>query len=642
MKRRIKKVYNRLPPHTYEAHPVAEAGEANKPFIIAIIAVVAIVALSLLLLFSDQLVGKALYTGQEGTAGLVYPPKVYEMQDFTVQVKAKVGEMAAGVEFELTLPLGISCKSFVENFAADVSSFTCDPTKNTITYLGGKSKAVSGEILIASITFNGASAGKYDFKFSKFEVKGPAPEKKVIISSSAVSATSQLEVKTPACGDGNVNQMSEQCDDGNTINKDGCSAACQKEEALPPPPPSGPEAPPAICDDANPSLCTTQTTCTGANNYWTNSACHDACVAGYEDPNNDKVCTPVTEVCDDAHSSLCTTQAACINANNYWYTKSNFCYDACPYGSEDPDNDKVCTAVAGVCDDANPSLCTTQTACTSANNYWSNNACYDACPSGTEDPNNDKVCTATAVCDDAHPNLCNTQNACTAAMNFWYNNMCYDACPMNTEDPNNDKVCTPVAAVCDDAHPSLCTTQTTCTGANNYWSNNACYDACPSGTEDPNSDKVCTSVTPSQQVCTPYQYYCDSSTATKQCRSDGSGYNAPVNCAVSQVCQEGVCAVSTTGTKITLTDIAPANDVFSTKVTATETFTQEITIYTILYNGQGKVLALKSEKLAGLTQGQTYTATINYPQTNIKKKSVIVYDIKPGVEVAGSLEVELS
>ena len=33
----------------------------------------------------------------------------------------------------------------------------------------------------------------------------------------------------PVCGDGNVNQASEQCDDGDTVSGDGCSATCQTE-----------------------------------------------------------------------------------------------------------------------------------------------------------------------------------------------------------------------------------------------------------------------------------------------------------------------------------------------------------------------------------------------------------------------------
>ena len=63
MRRKTQKVYKSLPPHTNEVHPVANAGQASKPFIIAVISIVAVVALTLLLLFSDRLVGKAFYTG---------------------------------------------------------------------------------------------------------------------------------------------------------------------------------------------------------------------------------------------------------------------------------------------------------------------------------------------------------------------------------------------------------------------------------------------------------------------------------------------------------------------------------------------------------------------------------------------------
>lgn len=43
----------------------------------------------------------------------------------------------------------------------------------------------------------------------------------------------------PFCGDGIVNEPSEQCDDGNNIDGDGCSAICEIEDLPPPPSPSG-------------------------------------------------------------------------------------------------------------------------------------------------------------------------------------------------------------------------------------------------------------------------------------------------------------------------------------------------------------------------------------------------------------------
>src|SRR3989344_2090759 len=108
--RKTKKVYKSLPPHSNEAHPVANAGQASKPFIIAVITIVAVVALALLLLFSDRLVGKAFYTGGANTAGAILPAPVIEGQPFMVAVKANIGGLqAASIDFELAFPSGFSC-----------------------------------------------------------------------------------------------------------------------------------------------------------------------------------------------------------------------------------------------------------------------------------------------------------------------------------------------------------------------------------------------------------------------------------------------------------------------------------------------------------------------------------------------------
>ncbi|MEK6940235.1 MAG: hypothetical protein AABX31_05915, partial [Nanoarchaeota archaeon] len=149
-----------------------------------------------------------------------------------------------------------------------------------------------------------------------------------------------------------------------------------------------------------------------------------------------------------------------------------------------------------------------------------------------------------------------------------------------------------------------------------------------------------------QQVCTPNQYVCEGTTAKKQCKADGTGYNTAMNCAQGETCSNGACVMqqqplSATGKKITLTDVPQANNVFSTKITATESFNTEVTVYTILYGANDKVLSIKSEKLeTGLAKDATYTATVNYPEANVKKKSVIVYDVKQNPSVFGQLQVQ--
>ena len=97
-------------------------------------------------------------------------------------------------------------------------------------------------------------------------------------------------------------------------------------------------------------------------------------------------------------------------------------------------------------------------------------------------------------------------------------------------------------------------------------------------------------------------------------------------------------AVAISGTKISLINVDSGND-FATKITATEDFSgTEITIWTILYDANDKVLSIKSEKVpVGLAVNGEYTATSNYPAANVAKKSVIVYDVEQSPTVYGEL-----
>ena len=93
------------------------------------------------------------------------------------------------------------------------------------------------------------------------------------------------------------------------------------------------------------------------------------------------------------------------------------------------------------------------------------------------------------------------------------------------------------------------------------------------------------------------------------------------------------------GTKISLGEIAPANNTFSTLLTATESFSQKIKVYTILYSGEGKVLKLETDEFNnGLRVGESIMVTVNYPLAEVKKKSVLVYDVEPNPTVYGKME----
>lgn len=529
MKRRVRKVYKKLPPHTYEAHPVANAGEASKPLIIGIIAIVAIIALSLLLLFSDQLVGKAFFTGEEAnSAGAeLIPATVYEHQPFSLKVKANTGSKETNlVAFTLTLPSGKNCNGItIDNLLEGWAELErkCDGNKIFFTYFS--ISASESELFdVAQINFPGYGQGDLQFTFdSSFQA---------FDSNSVDQVTKEenplVQVKAAVCGDGDK-APTEQCDDGNTVTE----ACTYGQQSC------------MVCNNQCQQV-------SGATSY---------CGDGQVDSING-------EECDGSSgcTSICkTSQVIPPTPEEEIPSEEMPPSEEVPPPPPTPEEELPEEMQQFTCGGTLPANAV---------------ACSEPIYTG-------KFQYGWAWINECNPTV-NCRYICKEG--YHYENF---NCILGEEMPTEEV--TPM----------------------------------------PEEEQV-------NQVCTPNQYVCQGTTAYKQCKSDGSGYNELVACAEDQVCDAGVCAVSTQGTKITLTDVAPANNLFATKITATEAFTTEVTIYTILYDQEGKVLALKSEKLAGLAQGQTYTAAVNYPEANIKRKSVIVYDVKPGVEVVGSLSVQLS
>ena len=93
------------------------------------------------------------------------------------------------------------------------------------------------------------------------------------------------------------------------------------------------------------------------------------------------------------------------------------------------------------------------------------------------------------------------------------------------------------------------------------------------------------------------------------------------------------------GTKISLGEITPANNAFSTLLTATESFSKDIVVYTILYNAGGKVLELETDEIdGGMDKDESFVITIDHVSSEVKKKSVIVFDVESSPTVFGKLE----
>ena len=233
--RRVKKVYKMLPPHTSEAHPLTNAGEVSKLLIIGIIAIVAVVALSLLLLFSDQLVGKAYFTDTLNSGGAeLIPSTVSENQPFSLKIKANVGNIPVyNVNFKLFLPPGMTCADVISvtsllNWEIPLYDNACSSVENAISFgyqTFDISLGKSGSVEVAQIDFLGLANGDYEFNLNNFNAYSSSNVDQVTTEEDPI-----VQVKVPTCGDGVINQATEQCDDSNLDSGDGCSSSCLIEQ----------------------------------------------------------------------------------------------------------------------------------------------------------------------------------------------------------------------------------------------------------------------------------------------------------------------------------------------------------------------------------------------------------------------------
>jgi fibro-slime domain-containing protein len=118
----------------------------------------------------------------------------------------------------------------------------------------------------------------------------------------------------PVCGDLTINQVGEECDDGNRVGNDGCNGACKREPLFDCPPTGGPCTPQMVCGD---SKITAIEQCDDGNNVG-GDGCSARCqveAAYYVCPNNNGVGGPCTstvacgdgrveagEICDDMNN----------------------------------------------------------------------------------------------------------------------------------------------------------------------------------------------------------------------------------------------------------------------------------------------------------------------------------------------------
>ncbi|MEW5896558.1 MAG: hypothetical protein AB1668_02605 [Nanoarchaeota archaeon] len=285
--------------------------------------------------------------------------------------------------------------------------------------------------------------------------------------------------------------------------------------------------------------------------------------------------------------------------------------------------EKVCSAGETLC---NNQCVNTKT---DAKNCGS---CGNVCPIATPLCAGGK-CTAQATCNDniknqdetdvdcgsSCPSKCAVGKSCNAGSDCSSGKCTNNVC---------EAVCAPGLTLCNGQCVNLQTDKDNC---------GSCGTVCSNGQVCSNG--ACTlSCSPGQTLCA--NTCVDLKTDESNCGSCGTV------CPKDNECTESKCVamVKKEGKLVTLFEITPVDDKFSTKITATTDITDDIEIYTVLYDQNDRTLSVKFEKkVQGLKQGESYVAVNNYGKSNVKKKSVIVFD-KEGADqkVYGTLEVSYS
>lgn len=206
----------------------------------------------------------------------------------------------------------------------------------------------------------------------------------------------------PRCGDGIVNQASEQCDDGNTNNADRCSNACRT----------------TFCTDGvvqNPNGQGQSEQCDDGNSV-NNDACSNACRTARC---GDGIVNQVSEQCDDG------------NTNN-----ADSCDNTCRTAAAPRCGDGIVNQASEQCDDGN-----------AVNNDACSNACRTPrCQDGIVQAG-EQCDDGNSVNNDACSNICRTARCGDGIVNQ-ANEQCDDGNTINTD--SCDNACRiPVAPVTD-------------------------------------------------------------------------------------------------------------------------------------------------------------------------------------------------
>jgi len=301
---------------------VTSPSSAKKPLFIALFVVGGLILLSLLLFIGQkQFAGKAIYTGQEFTAGVTEELTVVPNTPFSLIVKGNITyKKSVGVGFTMTLPSGVSCAS-VESLLGwkeegiVLSKKECSGNKVVFSY--GTiwwPDAVSGDVSIAKINLNGvAQEGTYDLKFDSFEIVDLETSNNLIESKNIQQPTITIQ---------NVDQEKvcvSNCDaEEKTCLQDYSSTECTGNRNT--------------CIDA----CGLDSDKDGIKNTLDN--CPYTANPDQKDLNNNNVgdaCEgKAADVCSEATPHACIDEEECTNVKSFkWVVETGLCETTCPAGT---------------------------------------------------------------------------------------------------------------------------------------------------------------------------------------------------------------------------------------------------------------------------------------------------------------------
>ncbi|HRH92963.1 MAG TPA: DUF4215 domain-containing protein, partial [Candidatus Peribacteria bacterium] len=260
-------------------------------------------------------------------------------------------------------------------------------------------------------------------------------------------ATSEQSVCTPApvCGDGFKTQ-GETCDDGNTDAGDGCSATCAAEAGF-------------TCDASEPSLCIR--TC-GNGVRGAGETCDD----GNTDSGDGCSATCAVEngfTCDTASPNVCDSTASAVCGNSL--REGDTCGNAYVDNNEECDYAIECEGVpdGGTCAcHADCTICDGNESCVFHPPAYNGETCDDG---NTDDADGcDATCDVESgfTCDTASPNVCTALPANTCGDgNLEAGETCDDG------DTDGGDGCSALCAVengftCDGDSPTICTPDPVC------------------------------------------------------------------------------------------------------------------------------------------------------------------------------------